>query len=342
MVAGHAEHGDDPEVVLDRGEHEPVGAARHRADEHHPLGRPQVVGDPHETARVGDVGLDPLLGRWRVTQLGQPGRRPARAAHRVDDEIGGEKLGVPGAMGEVHTRHPVAGGVRAHGLAAVDDLDVRDRGQPRPYPALQQRAAQLDGVPGVDAAELVAGQDDPRVERQVRPEPTLGDEVVHEPGEQRVEHLSATQENRVEVMSLWDTAPVPLAGGELVALDHGHLVVPVRQDPGGEHARHAPAEHHRLPAHDAHSDSSTGPERRTCPPSIACPLMFPTPPGQPALERRACPPSSHQAPPPACSRSQPGIFPGAPASPRLPEAAVNPAQQHSRRFLPRFLAVGSM
>src|SRR5881227_3077379 len=142
--------------------------ARHRADDHEPVGGQGVLRYPQEPADVAQVALDPLLGRRLEAMLRQPRPSPSRPAGRVHDQLGGH--GVRDARGTLDADPadaPVADG-QAGRLAWIEETPTSSRAllvtgehQPDLAQELRTAARALPGVPAERATEASAGRPGP-------------------------------------------------------------------------------------------------------------------------------------------------------------------------------------
>ena len=140
------DRGQDPPVVLLGEHHQTGGPARLGTDADH-LRAAQRPGTPAKVSGgVLQLDRELLLRRPVVADRRQPGRCPAAAPGRVDDQVGVDDL--LGAAGGAHSPHPgdaVPGrvGAEADDLAPIHDLDRGQRTDPGPDAAFEVGPAGL-------------------------------------------------------------------------------------------------------------------------------------------------------------------------------------------------------
>lgn len=138
MVAVHAEKGRHPAVVLGRKHPGTAGSGRLGCHEE----RATVVRRPlDDDGTVGHVDLDLVDGGCFVSVLGQPGRRLARSAGGIDDEIGGDRRPIGRFVPDDHALDggTVVGEV-VNVLTPGTDLDVVTIGDAPTNELLEQRS----------------------------------------------------------------------------------------------------------------------------------------------------------------------------------------------------------
>ena len=160
--------------------------------------------------RIADAHVDRLFGRTLISPLLQPHRQPGAAAGGVDDQIGGDEVGLVGVAVEQHAGHPLGVGVEPRlGHRAMLDLDVGDVGNPAPDLPFQLRAARHVGgelvaqrVPG---AQHMAGRAEVDAVRSVLQDGNPGGHhVVEQTGEQPLEFHRAAGHQQVNMAALRD------------------------------------------------------------------------------------------------------------------------------------------
>src|SRR5207302_1830541 len=108
-------------------------------------------------------------------------------------------------------------------VAAVEEGDVRERPDARPYRSLERRAAHHQAAEPRPVAELPGAVLEPEeVADEVAARRARGLQLVHQAGERPVEHAVAAREQAVRVVALRNTLPVRRGGRQLVAFDERH------------------------------------------------------------------------------------------------------------------------
>ena len=241
-----------PSVLLLRDQHETGGPARLGTDGDQ-LRAAQRPGEQAEVSGgVLHVDREPLLGRLVVADRRQPGRHPAAAPGGVEDQVGVH--GLLGATAEAQDPHPgdaVPGriGGQTDGLAPVDELDRRQRGDPSAEVAFQVGPAGLaaDRLRGpAGEAEQVAARGEPELREVPDHRHAPGRQVVEQPRKELVEDLRPSGHQQVGVPALRDPPPTPGRRRERVAVDDRDPPVRVGQHPGSEQPGNAGPEDHRV------------------------------------------------------------------------------------------------
>ncbi len=245
----------DPPAVLLRQQHETGGPARLGADGDENLAAECVRRQPQVLAGVAQPDREPIFRRPVVATRRQPGRRPAAAPGRVDDEVRVEgDICIPGGPAlDLHPGDAVPR--RRHGqsesLALVDDVNRWERADTCTQVTLQVGPAELVDQrlrgPGPQAEEVTPGR-----EAKLRPfahhrrTPDL--QVVEQRRKQFPDHPRARGHEVVCVPAL--RYPTPGFGhvGQRVAFHDRDPLVRIGHDSGREQPGNACAEHHGVVA----------------------------------------------------------------------------------------------
>jgi hypothetical protein len=158
-------------------------------------------------ARVGDVDRQALLLRPREPERLQPrGQARATAAGSHHEVRRDHALGAAVLTGEgSHARDAasVLGGHEPDDIATVDDGDAGQRRDPAAHVALEERAARVDRArAGRRACELVAVEHHAQIRQPLARRGSRRNELVGEPGQQRVQARLPVREQRVRVPAL--------------------------------------------------------------------------------------------------------------------------------------------
>ncbi len=235
--AGEADH---PAVALDRQHHAAAaGPSLIRIGLHDGQGEtPGPLGSAVEAGGVHQAGVHRLLAHVVDAQPRQPGHDPRAASARVHHEVRGEFL-LPGGGREADPGHPLPRpGQLQHPRLADHHPGVVQHGPPH-RPVEQGPGAGQHPRPGVAPA----------------PEPALGREgdharaeryLVRAGGEQVLAHADARHQllhggqaaghEEVRVTSLRQALAVLRPLGQIVAVEHDHLVRDGGQGRRGQHA----------------------------------------------------------------------------------------------------------
>jgi hypothetical protein len=253
VVAVVPDRRQDPPVLLLREQHEPGGPARLGPDGDELLAAQGAGAQAKLSGGVPQLDREPLFRRLVVAHGRKPGRRPAAAPGRVQDQVGVD--GLLGAAGVApqypHPGDAVSGrgGDQPEDLAPVDDLDRGQRPDPGANVTFQVGPAGLADE-GVRGAALEAEKMTGRGEAELREVPdhrcAARDEVVEQSGEELVEDLRPSGEQHMGVSALGYTPSMLGRGGERVAFHDGDPLVRVGQHPGGEEPGDARPKDHRV------------------------------------------------------------------------------------------------
>src|SRR4051812_19880508 len=179
--------------------------------------------------------------------------------------------------------HPNAADATVRGVEAVDgnavlDADVRQGCRASADVVLDERTARADDLPVDQRRGAVPAGLEPAALVEVHDRRSVGRELVHDPGEPRIDRAGAPRQQRVRVPTLRHALARAVTGRRFVAVDDGHGLEVVGEDAGGGEATDAAADHNGVASAvtvNSHGEGPPASGRARRAPSTACSAFGP-------------------------------------------------------------------